>query len=213
MDETLPVFFRVQAVLGLRCVCDEAVILASAATPHGAAGSAEIAAVLADHRVVAAFAAQLANGGADTVAGVFWRFQDTHLLHRNAFFVEDAKHGIAVDDQTGDVGDCGRVSLLFARTGDESHEIAEGFRIIEQFPELHANPGRIENAHVKRQQFAEAVEGAWVIAGKPHRVGTVDAVRQRDFLQAKDEIFAGGRVEHIDGPGKCAVGARFGLLG
>ena len=64
--------------------------------------------------MVAAFAAQLALGGADAVAGVGGGFEDAHLGQRQAVFVEDAEHGVAVDDQLGHVGDGGGVGLLLA---------------------------------------------------------------------------------------------------
>ena len=86
----------------------------SAAGPHRPAGRAEVAAVLADHGVVAAFAAQLALRRVHAVAGVFRRLQDAHLLQREAVVVEDAEHGVAVDDQVGDVGHRRRVGLLLA---------------------------------------------------------------------------------------------------
>ncbi len=55
--------------------------------------------------MVAAFAAQLALSRQHLVAAVvFRRFEDAHLLQREATFVEDAEHGVAVDDQVGDVG-------------------------------------------------------------------------------------------------------------
>ena len=65
--------------------------------------------------MVTAFAAQLALGWQHLVAGVVFRcFQDAHLLEWEAAFVEDAEHGVAVDDQVGDVGDGRRIGLLLA---------------------------------------------------------------------------------------------------
>ena len=88
----------------------------SAASPHRAASGAEVAAVLADHRVVAAFAAQLALRRVHAVAGVFRRLEDAHLLQREAVVVEDAQHRVAVDDELGDVGDGRRAGLLFGKS-------------------------------------------------------------------------------------------------
>ena len=44
------------------------------------------------------------------------------------------------------------------------------------------------------------------------RVGAGNAVGQGYFLQAKNEVFAGRRVEDVDGPGQRTVSAGFRLL-
>src|SRR5713101_3461256 len=71
------------------------------AHPHPSAGAAEIAAVLPDHRVIAAFGAahalHLRRGSGRG------RLEHAHRLHRVAFFVQDAEHGVAVDDEPRDV--------------------------------------------------------------------------------------------------------------
>ena len=57
------------------------------AAPHRATSGAKIAAVFADHGVVAAFVAQFTGcrfGGGAAVGG----FEDAHLLPRQAGFVE-----------------------------------------------------------------------------------------------------------------------------
>ena len=183
----------------------------SAAGAHSATGGAEIAAVLADHRVVAAFAAQgaLHQPGLVFVAG---GFENAHLASRVAGFVKHAEHGVAVDDQRGQVGDGGRPVLLTAGAGHEGHEVAQGFRIVDELAQLHADPGRVHDAHVEGQDARQAVQGARVVARQPHGVGAGDAVRQGDFLEAEDEVFAGGRVLDIHRPGQGAVGAGLGLL-
>src|SRR5216684_8289957 len=71
------------------------------AHPHPTARAAEVAAVPPDQRVVAALGAfhalhlrRGAGGG---------RVQHAHGLHRVAFLVEDAEHGVAVDDKPREV--------------------------------------------------------------------------------------------------------------
>src|SRR2546427_7182270 len=80
------------------------------AHPHPPAGAAEIAAVLPDHRVVAAFGAahalHLRRGAGHG------RLEHAHRLNRVAFFVQDAEHGVAVDDEARDVAHGGRPVLL-----------------------------------------------------------------------------------------------------
>ena len=84
-----------------------------AAGAYCATGRTEITAILADHRVVATLATELALRRQNLVAGrVFRCFEDTHLLQREAAFVEDAEHRIAVDDQVGNVGNRGGIGLL-----------------------------------------------------------------------------------------------------
>src|SRR6266850_2548170 len=182
----------------------------SAADPDVAAGGAVVAAVPADERGVAALRALRAQHDRN----VLWRrrFQDAHLLPRGAVFVEDAEHGVAVQHQPRHVGNRRGEGLLLAAAGDEGHEVAERLGKIEQLAQLHADPRRVEHAHVERQDLAQAVERARVFAREPHRVGPRDAVGQGDFLQAQDEIVAGARVEHVHGPGHRAVGAGFRLL-
>src|SRR5260221_14736730 len=93
------------------------------AHPHPTARAAEVAAVPPDQRVVAALGAFHAlhlrrrpRGG---------RAQHAHGLHRVAFLVEDAEHGVAVDDEPRDVRHGRRPVLLFARTGCERHKVTE----------------------------------------------------------------------------------------
>ena len=161
--------------------------------------------------MIAAFLAQRAVHEPG-VAVVARRFEDAHFGHGKASFVEHAEHGVAVDDETRDVGDRGREGLLFARTRHEGHEVAQGFGIIEEFAQFHADPGRVHDSHVERQDAGEAVERPRVVARKPDRVGTGDAVGQGDFFQAEYEILARGRVVDVDRPGKGAVGAGSGFF-
>jgi len=83
------------------------------------------------------------------IAGIFRCLQDAHLLQRETALVEDAEHGVAMDDQVGDVGDGRRIGLLLARTGNEGHEVAKRLRVVEQLAQLHADPGWIEDTHVE----------------------------------------------------------------
>src|SRR5215467_11317725 len=102
--------------------------LTSAAHPHPPAGAAEIAAVFPDHREVAALAAldalHLRRG-----AGL-GRLEHAHRLHRVALLVEQAEHGVAVDDEPRDVRDGPGIVLLLAGPRHEREEIAERFRIV-----------------------------------------------------------------------------------
>ena len=183
-----------------------------AATPHRAAGAAEIAAVLADHRVVAALGAQRALHYLDAAALLLGDFEDAHFTGRVAVLVQYPEHGVAVHDQARDVGHGRGPVLLLAGTGHAGHEVAQRLGVVGQLPELHADPGRVEHAHVEREQTRQAVQGARVVAGEPHRVGPRDAVGQGDFLEAQHELFAGGRIHHIDGPRQRAVGAGLGFV-
>ena len=79
-------------------------MLSLAAGSYRAAGGAEVAAVFADHGVIPAFAAQFAGGwlgGGAADRGL----KNTHLLQWHAGLVEDAEHGVAVDDQLREVSD------------------------------------------------------------------------------------------------------------
>src|SRR5207302_203709 len=100
----------------------------------------------------------------------------------------------------------GRGRIGFGRPPDASaEEVAERLGKIEQLAQLHADPRRVEHAHVERQDLAQAVERPRVFAREPHRVGPRDPVGQGDFFQAQHEIVAGARVEHVHGPGHRAV--------
>src|SRR5437868_7060893 len=73
----------------------------STANTHPSACRAEIAPVLFDHREVAAL---------DALHSLHFRrrafgrcLENSHRLHRIAVLVEDAEHGIAVDDETRNV--------------------------------------------------------------------------------------------------------------
>src|SRR5690606_34505691 len=93
----------------------------SAAGADCAAGGAEVAAVLADHRVVAAFAAQRTLhdfGVAVAVRG----FEDAHFTGGVAFLVEHAKHGVAMNHELRHVGHRAGVVLLATGAGHEGHE-------------------------------------------------------------------------------------------
>ena len=118
-----------------------------------------------------------------------------------------------MDDQVGDVGDGGRICLLLARSGDESHEVAERLGVVEQLPQLHADPCRVEDAHVEREQLRQPVQRARVVSGQPHRVGARGAVGQGDFLEAENEVLTGRRVGNVDRPRQGAVGAGLWFLG
>ena len=189
-------------------------LIGLAAGPHRATGGTEITAILADHRVVATFAAQLALGRQDLVAGrIFRGFENAHLLQRETLVIKDAEHAVAVDDQIGDVSHGRRVGLLLARTGYEGHEIAERLGVVNQLAQFHADPGRVKNAHVERQQLGQTIEGTRVIARKPHRIRAGNTIRQGDFLESEDEVFTGRGIVDVDRPGQRAVGTGLGLLG
>ena len=74
---------------------------------HRPAGAAEIAAVLADDGMVAAFRAALAGADVDDAGGAGPQRQhvlgivgdDAHILHDDAVLVENSEQGEAVDDQ------------------------------------------------------------------------------------------------------------------
>ena len=77
------------------------------ASAHGAAGAAEIAAVLADDGVVSAFGAALAGANVDDANSAGPQRQhvlgivgdDAHVLHGDAVLFENSEQGEAVDDQ------------------------------------------------------------------------------------------------------------------
>src|SRR5229473_5718903 len=138
------------------------------AHPHPTARAAEVAAVPPDQRVVAALGAfhalhlrRGAGGG---------RAQHAHGLHRVAFLVENAEHGVAVDDEPRDVRHGRRPVLLFARTGCERHKVAERFGVVQQLAQFHPDPRRVHHAHIERQDLAQAIQRARVFAREPHRV-------------------------------------------
>ena len=76
-------------------------------SPHRAASAAEIAAVLADDGMVAAFGAALAGADVDDAGGAGPQRQhvlgivgdDAHVLHGDAVLVENPQQSEAVDDQ------------------------------------------------------------------------------------------------------------------
>src|SRR2546428_6091174 len=122
------------------------------AHPYPPARAAEIAAVPPDHRVIAAFGAahalHLRRGS--------WRgwLEHAHRLHWVAFFVQDAEHRVAVDDEARDVRHRRGPGLLLARTRRERHEVAERFGVVQQLAQFHSDPRRIDDAHVERQDLA-----------------------------------------------------------
>src|SRR5260221_10714891 len=102
--------------------------LAGDAVP--AAGAAEVAAVLADDGVVAAFAAARTLHHRRLAARAR-RFQDSHLARGIAALVEHAQHRVAMDHEAREVGDGRGPVLLAALAGDERHEIAERLGVVE----------------------------------------------------------------------------------
>ena len=61
--------------------------------------------------------------------------------------------------------------------GHEGHEVAERLGEVEQLAQLHADPRRVDHAHVEREELAQPVERARVVAREPHRVGPACAGR------------------------------------
>src|SRR5205823_1022545 len=129
----------------------------SAADSDPAARAAEIAAILADDGVVAAFAA--ARPAHDRRLLLAARaLEDSHLARGIAALVEDAQHRVAVDDEAREVRHRRGKILLTALARDERHEIAERLGVVEQLPQLHADPRRIDDTHVEREDAGQPVE-------------------------------------------------------
>src|SRR6187401_2137554 len=103
--------------------------LALAAGPDRPAGAAEVAAVLADDGVVAAFAAARALHHRRLLVGAR-RFEDAHLARGIAALVEDAQHRVAMDHEAREVRDGGRPVLLAPLPRHEGHEVAQGLGIV-----------------------------------------------------------------------------------
>ena len=85
--------------------------------------------------------------------------QHAHLLHRITEFVEDAEHGVAVDDELRHVGNGGGIAFHLDATRHARHEIAQRFAEVEQLAQLHADPCRVDHAHVEAQHFAQSGSG------------------------------------------------------
>src|SRR3954469_7994504 len=152
-----------------------------AADSHVAARRAVVATVLADQRVVAALGAGCAGEHRRLLLRPGRRrFQDAHLRARIAILVEDAEHRVTVHDEPREVGDGRRIGLLLAAAGHERHEVAERLGEVEQLPQLHADPRRIEHAHVEREYLAQPVERPRILPRKPDRIRPRFAVGQSD---------------------------------
>ena len=87
---------------GLRQTRVDAIRNGLSANPDRAAGGAEVAAILLDQGVVAAFAATSALHRRRRAA--LRRLHDSHLLYWHTVFVENAKHNVTVNHQCCDVG-------------------------------------------------------------------------------------------------------------
>src|SRR5690606_41934733 len=55
---------------------------------------------------------------------------------------------------------------------------SERLGVVEQLAQLHADPGRVHDAHVEREQARKAVERTRIVAGEEHRIGPRHAVGQ-----------------------------------
>src|SRR3990167_6836835 len=97
-----PASSRMKAIAGARLPT----VTRLAASPHIAARGAPVAAVLADHGVVAALRAAPALHHFGVAVGR--RLEDPHLAMRHAVLVEDAQHRVAVQDEACDVRYGGR---------------------------------------------------------------------------------------------------------
>src|SRR5437764_582424 len=84
-----------------------------AADADVAAGGAVVAAVAPDERAVAALGA--GRAGEHRSAALVGRLEDAHLAARHAVLAEDAEHGVAVHDETREVGNRRGEGLLLAR--------------------------------------------------------------------------------------------------
>ena len=135
-----------------------------------------------------------------------------------ARLVQDAQHRVAVNDQPRHIGHRARPDLLAPLARRQArhrrHEVAQRLADAQHLAQLHADPARIDDAHVQRQQPRQPVEGARIVAGEADRAGSRDMAalgrRQRDFLERQREGLAAGRVVDVDRPGQRAVdtGAR-----
>jgi hypothetical protein len=128
----------------------------SPARPYRAATGAELAAVLLDQRGVAAFLADFAGQcfGSGGFAFFLRDIHHAHVLYRKAVLIQDAEHRVTVDDQFGDIGNRRGVAFHLDAAGHARHEIAERFAEVEQLAQLHADPGRVDDAHVQAQYLA-----------------------------------------------------------
>ena len=94
------------------------------------------------------FSGHLARGFAG-----FRGVEYTHVSQWIAFFIQDAKHRITVNDQAGNVGYGGWPGLLatffVGQARNKRHKVAQRLGIVEQLAQLHANPGRINHPHIK----------------------------------------------------------------
>src|SRR6185503_15603831 len=191
--------------------------LRSTAGADGAARGAELAAVLVDYGRVAAFLAFLSvqdtvARGARFHAVVFGDFEHAHLVHGVAALVEHAEHSVAVDDEASAIGEGAGKILLPLLSRHARHEVAKGLSVVEQFPQLHADPRRVNHAHVEREQLAEPVERSRVFARHPNRVWAALLARQLQLLQDQHEIVACPRVVDVGRPRHRAGRPGLGLF-
>ena len=116
-----------------------------------------------------------------------------------------------MDHELRDIRHRARPVALLLATRHPRHEITERLGIAQQLAQLHANPRRIDDAHVERQQLAQTVQRSRITARHPHRVRPALAGRQHQFFQDQHEIVAGTRVEYINRPrhGAVSAGLRF----
>lgn len=120
------------------------------ARPNRTAAGAELTAIFFDQRGIAAFLAMFACDGFvhSRAALLFGDFEHTHLLRGIAVCVEDAEHGVTVDDEPCNVRNSGRIAFHFGISRYASHEVAQWFAEVEQLAQLHAYPRRVDHAHV-----------------------------------------------------------------
>ena len=118
-----------------------------------------------------------------------------------------------MDDQTRDIGHRAEIILLAFGARHARHEVPERLVVGQQLPQLHADPRGIDDAHVERQELAQAVERLGIRAGHPHRIGPALPVWQNQLFHHQHEIVFRTRVVDVDRPRHRAVRAGLRLLG
>src|SRR5690606_3275125 len=107
-----------------------------------AAGGAEIAAVAADHRRMAAFRAGPAENRPGRGLDGPDLAQERRARDRIALAVEDAEHLVAVDQEPGDIGHRRGLHRLFLPARDACEEVPLRLGMVLEAAELLADPGR-----------------------------------------------------------------------
>jgi hypothetical protein len=82
--------------------------------------------------------------------------------------IQHAQHRVAVHDQTRQVRHGRGPDLLpllpVRQSGHDCHEVAQRLGVVQELAQLYADPGRIEHAHVEREDAHEAVQRPRVVA-------------------------------------------------